>query len=171
MATTKDSELPTFSLISAKTPDLQFLRDEYAALRQEILARLDELWKIEKHSFIGAAAIATWLMTHPVNNKAAVRLPFVFLTISCWRFAAGMWHLGKRVSPYTSNLEKIFLGEKGGWQTWFNKQGPNETIAYSFAWATALLFALIFALTSPTVTVMEKLSAPITQIESLHQSK
>ncbi len=129
----------------------EFLKEEYIHLRSEVISRLEELWKLEKFGFGGAAALAAWIMTNKVTTDAASWLPFLFLLVCSIRFASGMYHLGFRVSKYISTTEKNFLGEKGGWETWFGRQTVNETVAYSLAWIIALVISLAFAKIAPKI--------------------
>jgi hypothetical protein len=123
----------------------EFRLREYDALRAEVTTRLEGLWNLERFALGGAAAIAGWLFTHTEEvppESAGWWLPFVFLAICGGRFLAGMYHLSHRKSGYLSRIEVQFLGDRGGFDTWFSKQGYNETIAYSIVWAVALGIAL-----------------------------
>lgn len=122
-----------------------FLIKEYEEIRKEIMARLEELWRLEKFALGGAAAIAAWLFVHPDEIKEveiAWWLPFVFLVICAVRFCSGMYHLSGRASEYLKKIENHFMPGVGGWEVWFGEKGPNETFAYSFGWAIAILAAL-----------------------------
>lgn len=123
----------------------EFRMKEYEELRKETLDRLKELWALEKFALGGAAAIAAWLLTHVKevgSNSVAWWLPFIFLALCAGRFGTGMYHLGFRASDYIVKTEEHFLGSEGGWEKWFRKEGPNETLAYFAVWAVALAAAL-----------------------------
>jgi hypothetical protein len=123
---------------------------EYEALRKEVEARLEELWKLEKFALGGAAAIAAWLVTHPVTTVLAWWLPFIFLTGCAVRFGSGMYHLAFRAAKYLSDVEKEYLKGKPGYEGWFRKQKVNETIAYAIMWGVMLLLAFLAAIFQPT---------------------
>ncbi len=131
----------------------EFWKEEYKALRSEFITRIEELWKIEKYAIGGAAILAAWLMTHSVNFHAAWWLPFVYLLLCSIRFAAGMYHLIIRMPKYLIQIEKKFLGNEGGWGSWFEKQPLNETIAHTIAWSASLIAAFIFALNAPHIHI------------------
>lgn len=130
----------------------EFLLKEYEALRAEVLARLNELWQLEKFAFGGAAALAAWLLTNRVVSQWAWWLPALFLTVCAIRFASGMYHLGRRSADYVAGREIEFLGDVGGWETWFKKQPVNETLAYGIAWIVAIALAISFAIARPAVS-------------------
>jgi FtsH-binding integral membrane protein len=151
MEEVKSDVIPQTDTVPLQSSRNEFLKEEYASLRSEVISRLESLWTLEKFGFGGAAAIAAWIMTHKVTTDAAWWLPFLFLLVCCVRFGSGMYHLGFRINKYVSNTEKTFLGEEGGWETWFGKQAINETIAYSLAWIVALIIALTFAIVVPRI--------------------
>ncbi len=137
---------PTITAPSTPNDEIEFRFKEYDALREEVMGRLKELWSLEKFALGGAAAIAAWLLTH-INevgsNRVAWWLPFFFLFICAARFAAGMYHLGFRVSEYLIKTEEKFLGLPGGWEKRFRKLKPNETTAYALVWIFALGLSLV----------------------------
>lgn len=70
----------------------------------------------------------------------------MFLVVCLARFLAGMYHLTYRTSAYSIVVEAEFLGRSGGYEKWFQEQGPNETIAFTVVWVGALAASLYLAL-------------------------
>jgi hypothetical protein len=124
----------------------EFRLKEYEALREEVIKRYEEMWKLEKFALGGAAAMAAWLLTHVkdvATGPLAWWLPFVFLFICTARFAAGFARIGARIYPYLMQIESQFLGNAGGFTTWNRKQGKTEWFAHVFVWVVALLAAVV----------------------------
>ncbi len=119
----------------------EFRLKDYDALRTEIMARLEELWKIEKFALGGAAAITALLLTHTKEVPAhsiGWWLPCVFLVICAERFVTDMFHLTFRSSRYLIRTEKYFLEKEGEFEVFFRKLPYNETIAYFLVWSAAI---------------------------------
>ena len=143
MTKVEETKCPTPEQINA------FRIKEYEVIRTEVMDRLKELWALEKFALGGAAAIAAWLFTNVEKIRGiwiAWWLPFIFLTLCSVRFGTGMYHLAGRAAEHLIGIEKYYFGEKGSWEAWFRKQGPNETWAYLLVWGVALgaSFALPF---------------------------
>ncbi|WP_233890105.1 hypothetical protein [Paraburkholderia flagellata] len=129
-----------------------FLLKEYDALRLEMRDRLCESWKLEKFALGGAAAISVWLFTHFKEvPRVAWWVPFAFLLICSTRFVAIQLHLATRAGMYISRVEAHFLGNNGGWETFFRPLPLNETIAISVVWIAALLSAFALPFLVPLV--------------------
>jgi hypothetical protein len=144
----KDASSPQVSTPASLTIAEQFMFKEYEQVCKENSERLKELWALEKFALGGAAVLASWLFGNVATASkvdGAWWLPFLFLALCGIRFGTGMLHLDKRAAVYTKKLEQHFLGENGGYETWFRPLPPNETWAYWAVWIIALGAALALA--------------------------
>lgn len=127
-----------------------FHKDTYGLLKNEVMDRLKELWALEKFALGGAAAIAAWLLTHPLeiaNTPQGWWLPALFLLLCAIRFITGMIHLSKRSATYLKAIEVALLhSETGGYEVWFEKLVVNETIAYLLIWTIAIFASCALAI-------------------------
>lgn len=125
------------------TESRDFRLKEYDRVSGELLAQLEEAWRLEKFAIGGSAALMAWLITNPVSERWAWLLPLFFFLACAFRFSAAMLHIVFRLGAYIKVIERTFVGKSGwmGWENWFRGKGFNQTIAHGILWLALIALA------------------------------
>jgi hypothetical protein len=134
----------------------EFNLEEYKALRKQIEIILDEEWKRAQYVVLGLAGVWIWLLTTAHGDHPIATNRVVWWLVPAFVYVAGLLHelsaygMISRISDYILNLEKHFLGDRGGWEQFLTSvRGRRNAIAFKIAfWAglglAVLLFPFIF---------------------------
>jgi hypothetical protein len=142
------SEKPAESVPNRKitmTPEeKEFLLTEYPALRNEILATLQEWRGTERYAVAAAGAIWTWISTHKVHARWAWGIPLVFSLCGYLRHMAILKHLGRLGEYIRARIEPRF-GEVG-WEGYFKRPGTDwslDAASNSAVWIVLTVASLL----------------------------
>ncbi len=139
--------------------NLEFMKEEYLALRKEIEASVSELATLERQCVLATAAIYTWLVTAGLKGGTVAQLawsiPVIISVFGALRSLSAGQHL-RRLSCYIQEIEReVAQSNKHakGWEHFHSQATLRKfrTKVRIAAWLTLILLTIFVAFNGPAI--------------------
>jgi len=125
-------------------------REEYKAMRQEMLQHIKQVRQVELYALIGPPTTFAWLVTHPmgtVPKQLICYLPSGIVLIAALECFFLVWRVSQ-MSHYLKTVERHFRDSRNpeGWETHVLRVHANRQIQFwaAIAWLAYLVLNLAF---------------------------